>query len=78
MVMLSIDGTTTIRDMLGACPEIFDVLLALGMCADCQANPPPVSLEHFARKHCAGALENLLENLRQVIRQSGSIAKTGE
>lgn len=76
--MLSIDGTTTVRDMLWACPETFAVLLSRGMCGDCQKNPPPVSLEHFARKHCEGNLEDLLQDLRQVIRKNDPPVKMAE
>lgn len=65
MLMLSIDGTTTVRDMLREYPETFHVLLNRGMCAECQDNPPPVTLEHFAQKHCAGNLGELLTDLRQ-------------
>jgi hypothetical protein len=60
------NGDTTVRELLSAHPEVFDVLLGHGMCADCQDNPPPVPLAHFADKHCAGDLAGLLEELKQV------------
>ncbi|MCP4250530.1 MAG: hypothetical protein GY778_26095 [bacterium] len=62
--MLTLDGKTTVRELLTAHPAAFDVLLRHGMCADCKANPPPVPLDHFAGKHCGGDLAGLLEEIR--------------
>ena len=61
--MLTIDGNTTVRDLLNQYPQAFDVLAAHGMCADCRHDPPPVPLEHFAKKHCGGNLSGLLEQI---------------
>jgi len=63
-----IDGETTVRDLLTQHPEAFDVLAARGMCEDCQADPPPVPLHHFADKHCDGDLKGLICALSAVIR----------
>ena len=65
--MLNLNGDTTVRDLLSTHPNVFDVLLGHGMCADCREDPPPVPLSHFAGKHCAGDLAGLLEELNQVI-----------
>ncbi len=62
--MLNIDGITTVRDLLEAYPKVFPVLLSHGMCEDCQADPPPVPLHHFATKHCDGNIAGLLDELR--------------
>ena len=62
--MLELNESTTVRDLLTAHPEVFDVLLGHGMCADCQADPPPVPLGHFAMKHCDGDLEGLIGEIR--------------
>jgi len=63
---MTIDESTTVRDLLAAHPETFDVLLVRGMCADCRFNPPPVPLGHFAEKHCGGDIEGLLGELKRV------------
>lgn len=65
--MLMMNGDTTVRDLLLANPNAFDVLLGHGMCADCRDDPPPVPLSHFAAKHCAGDLAGLLGELNQAI-----------
>jgi len=65
--MLTLDGDTTVRDLLTRHPEAFDVLAAHGMCEDCKADPPPVPLHHFADKHCAGDLKGLIDALSAVI-----------
>ena len=65
--MLAIDENTTVRDLLAAYPQAFDVILRHGMCEDCQADPPPVPLHHFARKHCGGDTPGLLKELNAVI-----------
>ena len=65
--MLSIHDQTTVRDVLTTYPQTIDVFLRHGMCEDCQADPPPVPLHHFATKHCGGNLQGLIEELKQVI-----------
>ena len=65
--MMKIDGHTTVREILGAHPETFPVFLAHGMCADCQADPPPVPLHHFASKHCGGNIQGLIAELRSAV-----------
>ena len=64
---MKIDGSTTVRDLLTAHPEVFGVLLGQGMCADCQADPPSVPLDHFAMKHCEGNLEDLVVKIKSAI-----------
>ncbi len=63
--MLRIEATTTVRELLTAYPQVFPVLLSHGMCEDCQDDPPPVPLQHFAAKHCNGNIEDLLQQLRR-------------
>ncbi len=65
--MQLLDANTTVRDLLSAYPQAFDVLVAHGMCADCKADPPPVPLQHFAEKHCEGKILDLLAELRAAI-----------
>ena len=65
--MLDLEPSTTVRDLLTTHPEAFSVLMKHGMCEDCQAAPPPVPLGHFARKHCGGNVEGLLDELRGAI-----------
>jgi len=65
--MLELNSDTTVRNLLTTYPEVFDVLLSHGMCEDCQRNPPPVPLGHFANKHCGGDLDNLIAELRTTI-----------
>lgn len=67
--MLVIDATTTVKELLTARPEVFPVLLGHGMCEDCQADPPPVPLGHFASKHCGGDVDGLLDELRQAMKE---------
>ena len=62
-----IDGATTVKELLEKYPAAFEVLFAHGMCADCQAAPPPVPLHHFAAKHCNGDLNGLLAEIEQTI-----------
>jgi len=64
---MMIDGTTTVRSLVTAHPESFDVLMRHGMCADCRADPPEVPLSHFAAKHCNDDLTALLEELRRTL-----------
>lgn len=66
--MLELNALTTVRDLLTAHPGVFPILLGHGMCADCQANPPPVPLGTFAAKHCGGNLEGLIAELDEAIR----------
>jgi hypothetical protein len=61
-----INPQTTVRDVLRQYPAAVDVLLRHGMCADCRQDPPPVPLDHFARKHCQGDLAGLIAELRAV------------
>jgi len=61
--MQTLDGNTTVRELLIAHPQTFEVLVARGMCEDCRTDPPPVSLHHFAQKHCDGNLSALLADL---------------
>lgn len=75
MVMLFIDENTTVRDMLLAYPDTFDILLSHGMCSECKAKPPPVSLKHFAQKHCNGDIKHLLEDLRHRVHEANVPAK---
>lgn len=70
--MLTIDGHTTVRELLTEHPGAYDVLVSRGMCEDCKENPPPVPLEHFAEKHCGGDLDNLIEQLRAAISQDNA------
>ena len=65
--MLNIEKDTTVRQLLAAHPGVFHVLLGRGMCADCQADPPAVPLQHFAAKHCAGDIDALLADLRGAV-----------
>ena len=65
--MLTIDGKTTVRELLTEHPDAFDVLVSDGMCQDCKDNPPPVPLEHFAQKHCGGDLKKLIEQIESAI-----------
>ena len=62
--MLTLDGRTTVRELLNSHPDAFEVLQGHGMCADCKAHPPPVPLDHFAGQHCGGDLASLLEEIR--------------
>lgn len=62
--MITIDETTTVRELLAAHPNTFSILLNKGMCADCEAAPPAVPLSHFADKHYGGDIQGLLEELR--------------
>jgi hypothetical protein len=70
--MLSIDGNTTVRELLTEHPIAFEVLVSHGMCQDCKDNPPLVPLEHFARKHCEGELKNLIEQVEAAIHDDNS------
>jgi hypothetical protein len=63
--MLVINRNTTVRDLLQNYPEIVFVLLQHGMCPDCRTDPPPVSLGHFAEKHCDGDIQALLDEIHQ-------------
>ncbi len=62
--MLTIEPSTTVRDLLAAHPRAFDVLLRHGMCEDCRSDPPLVPLAHFAAKHCGGDIAGLLREIR--------------
>ena len=64
---MTLTETTTVKDLLTQHPQAAEVLLRHGMCADCQQNPPPVALGHFARKHCAGDLAGLIRELNAAI-----------
>jgi hypothetical protein len=55
---------TTVRELLVAYPQLTNLLLTHGMCADCEKNPPAVPLHQFARKHCGGDIEGLLGQIR--------------
>ena len=70
--MLTIDRDTTVRELLTEHPAAFDVLVSHGMCQDCEDDPPPVPLEHFAQKHCDGDLKSLIEQVEAVIRRTDS------
>lgn len=65
--MQSVDGNTTVRDLLTAFPQAADIMIAHGMCADCKSDPPPVPLHQFAKKHCDGNLPGLLDELGAVL-----------
>lgn len=69
--MVALNESTTVRDLLTAHPHVFNVLLRHGMCEDCQADPPPVPLGHFARKHCGGDVEGLLGEIREALKATG-------
>lgn len=62
--MLTIEPSTTVRDLLAAYPGTVDVLLRYGMCADCRSDPPPVPLAHFAAQHCGGDVAGLLREVK--------------
>ncbi len=62
-----INESTTVRELLKAHPKVFSVLLAHGMCEDCQADPPPVPLGVFAAKHCEGNVDGLLDEIKRAI-----------
>ena len=64
--MMTIDGTTTVRDLLAVHPEGFGVFLSRGMCEDCKAAPPPVPLHHFSTKHEV-PLDQLISELSSAI-----------
>lgn len=64
---MTLTETTTVKDLLTQYPQAAEVLLRHGMCEDCQQNPPPVPLGHFARKHCAGDLAGLIVELNAAI-----------
>jgi hypothetical protein len=70
--MLIIDGNTTVRELLTVHPNAFDVLVSHGMCQDCKDHPPPVPLEHFAKKHCDGDLLSLIEQVEAAIHDNDS------
>jgi hypothetical protein len=65
--MLDINENTTVRELLTAYPQVFPILLGHGMCEDCQDDPPPVPLGHFAAKHCNGDIRGLLQELRRSV-----------
>lgn len=67
--MIDIDENTTVREILMAHPEAFDVFLRHGMCEDCQADPPPVPLHHFAGKHCGGDVRGLIGELNAAVKR---------
>jgi hypothetical protein len=64
---MNLTESTTVRDLLTTHPRAAEVLLRHGMCEDCEADPPPVPLGHFARKHCDGDLAGLIRELQAVI-----------
>lgn len=64
--MTVIHSFTTVQDLILAYPQAFDVLARHGMCESCRLSPPPVPLEHFARKHCQGDVRGLLAELQAV------------
>lgn len=64
---MQITEQTTVKDLLSAHPEAFPVLQRHGMCADCQDDPPPVPLGHFANKHCGGNILGLLREIHQAL-----------
>ena len=64
---MTIEPLTRVNDLLASYPEAFSVLLNHGMCADCQANPPAVPLAHFAKRHCGGDIDGLLEEIQVVV-----------
>ncbi len=65
--MVALTKETTVRELLTDHPEVFSVFLGHGMCADCEAAPPPVPLDHFAGKHCDGDIDGLLDEIRNAI-----------
>lgn len=65
--MLPLNENTTVRDVIQTYPKAFEVFLRHGMCEDCKADPPPVPLHHFARKHCGGDVPGLLSELNAAI-----------
>jgi hypothetical protein len=64
---MQLTEATTVRDLLSSHPQAFDVFLRHGMCADCQQDPPPVPLRHFATKHCGGDVGGLIRELESAI-----------
>lgn len=65
--MTRIDEQTTVRDLIQAHPEVFPVFREHGMCEECQQDPPPVPIAHFAKKHCNGNVVGLLHELHQAM-----------
>ena len=66
-MVMTIEPMTRISDLLASHPEAFSVFLSHGMCADCQRNPPPRPLEHFAMEHCGGDVDGLIEEIQAVV-----------
>jgi hypothetical protein len=64
---MTLTETTTVRELLTAHPQAAEVLLRHGMCEDCRQDPPPVPLHHFARKHCGGDVQGLIQELNQAL-----------
>lgn len=65
--LMTINGDTTVRELLTEHPGAFDVLASHGMCQDCRDNPPLVPLQHFALKHCGGNLRSLIEQIETAL-----------
>lgn len=68
--MLEITENTTVRELLTTHPDTFAILLDRGMCADCEAAPPPVPLRHFADKHCGGDVTGLIRELNEAVKST--------
>ncbi len=71
MSLFSADST--VRQILHAYPQAYEVFQAHGMCADCKEDPPPVPLHHFAGRHGVG-LTDLIGQLEAAVR--GAADKT--
>ncbi len=62
---MMIQAHDLVCDIFQKHPEAFDVFERHGMCADCKQSPPPVTVSHFANKHCNGNVEGFLHELNQ-------------
>lgn len=48
-------------------PAAWPVFERHGMCEDCKASPPSVSVQHFVGKHCGGNIERFLQEINEAI-----------
>lgn len=58
-----IQADDLVCDVFAKHPNVFDVFERYGMCEDCKQSPPPVSVSHFANRHCNGQIEEFLIEL---------------
>ncbi len=59
--------TDLVCDILNRHPSAWPVFERHGMCEDCKASPPPVSVHHFVDKHCEGKIGEFLSELNAAI-----------